>query len=53
MFAKRKRNLFKGPRGHVRSGSGSAGRGSGEMAIEEVDEAEEGVSPTDERFEER
>lgn len=50
VFAKRKRSLFKGPRAHVRSGSGSAGRQSGEMAIEEVDEGE--ISPTDERFEE-
>lgn len=47
MFAKRKRNLFKGPmvgtRGsgsHSRSGSGGV-RGEGEMAIQEVDEGEE------------
>lgn len=55
MFAKRKRNLFKGPmvgggRGsgsHSRSGSGGV-RGEGEMAIQEVDEGDE----VDDGFEE-
>ncbi|SPN96577.1 related to serine/threonine-specific protein kinase [Cephalotrichum gorgonifer] len=68
MFAKRKRNLFKGPMlntnrhpsggGHSRSGSASGlGRRSGEITIEEEDEDDDvevvEFSPTEERtFEE-